>query len=455
MSDERTRSHVFADHDDGGLRLLAFWPGGFMSRALEKRCSVVIGRALECDLSIDHPSVSRRHACVHVGPGAGVEIEDLGSANGTRVGRRVLRAGERATLTAETVADVGAAAVVVRDAERASSGLPTMPPPPSAPASSNEGVEHLVKLVAPSPLSIILLGETGVGKEVTAQTIHRLSTRAGGPFVGLNCAALTESLLEAELFGYTRGSFTGATKDKPGLLEVANGGSVFLDELGEMPLTTQAKLLRVVENREIQRIGGLEPRPIDVRFIAATNRDLHQLVAEGAFRRDLFYRLNGITIRIRPLRDRRDEIPALAATFLRNAAGAVGKASVVLSREALAALAAHDWPGNVRELRAVVERAVFLCEGTTIRPDHLQLEPAMPSASARPHDAVEGEGVGSADLRRSVQDHEKERIIQALDRCDGNQTRAAEMLGISRRTLVARLTEYGLPRPRKDSTRGR
>ena len=449
--DDRTRSHVF-EGEAGGRRVLAFWPGGFTSRSLPASAAITIGRALDCDVAIDHPSVSRRHARVHGGSPA--EIEDLGSANGTRVGKRLLRSGERASLTVDVVAEVGAALVVLREDVTLGAG-PTARPAQGQATPSAAGIEQLVRLAAASPLSVILLGETGVGKEVTAHTLHRLSPRSTGPFVGLNCAALSETLLEAELFGYARGAFTGAVKDKPGLLETANGGTVFLDELGEMPLTTQAKMLRAVETREVLRVGAVQPRPIDVRFIAATNRDLGELVVRGGFRRDLFYRLNGVSIRIPPLRARREEIPALVRTFLQKAEDAAGRGPMTISIEAMAALLAHSWPGNIRELRAVVERSVFLCETGTIGVQHLGLDAPMtphlpPPAEARVS-AQQPVDPGDVGLRRSVQDHEKARIMEALERCDGNQTRAAELLGVSRRTLVTRLTEYGLTRPRKDA----
>jgi transcriptional regulator with PAS, ATPase and Fis domain len=304
-------------------------------------------------------------------------------------------------------------------------------------------LHRLVELVAKSTISVILLGETGVGKEVIAETIHRKSARTRGPFVRLNCAALPDNLLESELFGYERGAFTGAVTPKPGLLEAAHGGTVFLDEVGELPLATQAKLLRVLESGEVTRVGSLKPRPIDVRFLSATNRDLDAIVESGAFRRDLYYRLNGISIQIPPLRERRSEIRAFTRAFLREATKKAGRMDITLSPGALAKLEEHSWPGNVRELRNVVERAALLCAGDVIEPEHVLLgttagrDGGPAPAPSRPQVAADA---GAA---------ERQRIIEALEKCGGNQKEAAKVLGISRRTLVYRLDAYGLPRPRK------
>jgi DNA-binding NtrC family response regulator len=243
--------------------------------------------------------------------------------------------------------------------------------------------------------------------------------------VCINCAALSEPLLESELFGHERGAFTGATGAKPGLLETAPGGTVFLDEVGELPAALQAKLLRVIETRELTRVGSVRPRQIDVRFIAATNRDLEAEVARGTFRRDLFFRLNGMTLSLPPLRARPREIPVLCRLFLKELSGAAGrKTPPRLTAEALAQLCAHGWPGNVRELRNAIERALLLAPGDEIGIEHL------PGAAPAP--------VG-----------ERERILAVLAACAGNQSRAARELGISRKVLLARLDAYGVKRPRK------
>ena len=381
-----------------------------------------------------------------------------------------------------------------------------------APLNAMERLTRLVQRVADSDISTIIHGETGVGKEVMAKEIHRLSPRIDKPFVGLNCAALTETLLESELFGHERGAFSGAVNIKPGLFEVADKGTVFLDEIGEMSLSIQAKLLRVLEQRQVLRVGGLSPRSIDVRFLAASHKDLKSEVAAGRFRQDLYFRLNGITVEIPPLRERVSEIEGLCLSFIadacrRNKRGAVP----TLSREATSLLARYWWPGNIRELRNIMERAVLFCSGARITAEHLPVErlqrhrvtsvptPAQlssPTAPPRPmarpsypeqrrinddddddDDAQTRRALRRtrpADLSRARPDHdedvlptlppaartadslkeavsdlERQRIIEALRTCGGNQTKAAEILGISRRTLVNRLDQYDLPRPRK------
>ncbi len=297
---------------------------------------------------------------------------------------------------------------------------------------------------AASTLSILLLGETGVGKEVFARQIHLRSGRARAPFVPVNCAALSESLLESELFGHQRGAFTGALQDQPGLFEAANGGTLFLDEIGEMSATTQAKLLRVLEDRCVARVGSRKLRQIDVRFVTATNRDLHADVEAGLFRKDLFFRINSAVLRIPPLRKRPSEIEALANLFLASAAKELGRATTpTLAPATCRALHDYAWPGNVRELRNAIERALTMCRGDEILPLHLPGNvvgsPEAPATS--PLELLQSE----------MNDIERKRITQALESCGGNQTKAAEYLGISRRTLVNRLDAYGLPRPRKPS----
>ncbi len=329
--------------------------------------------------------------------------------------------------------------------------------------------------VANGTISVLILGETGVGKEVLAEKVHKLSPRAAKPYLRLNCAALSESLLESELFGYERGAFTGAVGTKQGLLETADGGSVFLDEVGELPHSIQVKLLRVIEERMVLRVGGLKPRALDVRFIAATNRDLEAEIGRGSFRQDLFFRLNGATLVIPPLRERPAEIPGLARAFLDTAARQAGLARPPeLSNEALDELMRYSWPGNIRELRNVVERAVLLSGEAQIQARHLPLEKMhvvfATAAAARPvtpsqRIAVAPPGTpppatvtmppryesSSPVLRRGPKispDEERAQIEAALQACGGNQTRAAKLLGIGRRTLINRVKEFGLTRPR-------
>jgi len=311
-----------------------------------------------------------------------------------------------------------------------------------------------IERIAPAPISVLILGETGVGKEIIAEQIHRQSGRRGR-FVALNCAALAENLLESELFGHEKGSFTGALQTKEGLFETADGGTVFLDEVGELPLATQVKLLRVLEDRNVMRVGGRSARSIDVRFVSATNRDVEGDSVQGGFRQDLYFRLNGITLQVPPLRQRPADIAALARAFVSVSTRSHGSARALeLSTAATAVLESYDWPGNIRELRNVIERAVLLCDGSSIEPAHLppkltaNTPTPPPSAHARePQPSVDPR----ARLLGEIERLDRERIIEVLARCGGNQTHAAEQLGMSRRTLVTRLHVYDLPRPRKRS----
>ncbi|HEU4404223.1 MAG TPA: sigma 54-interacting transcriptional regulator [Polyangiaceae bacterium] len=542
--------------------LRALGPSFVFSISLPPSGAITLGRSPEADVKLDDPSVSRMHARLRV-VATGVSIEDLGSANGTRVGSRLLGRNEAAVFEPGHAANLGAVtlvlsvghepaprSVVVANDEFASRlaraslragrgepgsalarfyvggrlpareieqtleesspgellaalvaagdyallfdglaapeararleraaarlraqgasvsfevesvdgdvGRPTAllskptPPPPAAPAGQPTAMDRarqLVALVADSTITVLLVGETGVGKEVTAEEIHRRSSRAHGPFLRLNCGAFSESLLESELYGHEKGAFTGAVQAKPGLLEAARGGTVFLDEVGELPLRLQVKLLRVLEDHQVLRVGGLSPRPIDVRFVAATNRDLEREVAEGNFRRDLFFRLNGIIIQLPPLRERPEEILQLAETFLGRASDRAGRPLPVLPPETRETLMRHPWPGNVRELRNVMERAVLLCRGGVIRDDDLHLERA--EAAPASNVVADSETSTSAD-----DDEERRRVLDALARCAGNQTQAAKLLGISRGTLLARLDAYNLPRPRKGRRSG-
>jgi DNA-binding NtrC family response regulator len=291
----------------------------------------------------------------------------------------------------------------------------------------------LIERIAPSLINVLLLGETGVGKGVLAAEIHRRSPRAAGPFVSLNCAEIPESLLEAELFGYEKGIFTGALAAKAGLIDEANGGTLFLDEVGEMPASIQVKLLKVLDERQVRRVGSLKPHPVDIRLISATNRDLLADVESTRFKKDLYFRLDGISLTIPPLRERTGELEGLVQLFLTRAAAQAGRALPEVTPEAWAALRRYSWPGNVRELRNAIERAAVLCTSGAITPELLPSE--------KPHTTL------FAAAPRPV--GERERIEEALLRCGGNQTRAAKELDISRRTLVTRLTKYGIPRPRR------
>ncbi len=547
--------------------------------------SVTLGRSPANEIFVDHASVSRRHARLTIG--GEITIEDLGSANGTRVRNVRLAPGETVTISPGEVVEVGATLVIIQQAvqpvrwrrtwsheyfearldeecsrgestgsefavlhmranpgvadsmvesvmlellrsvdvvgsyapghyevllgqtgadEAAAvtrrmvarlaeegcvvhAGIATYPgdgrDPDSligratvrargeraarsasslAPEGAMQSLHKLAERIAVGNISVLIMGETGVGKEVMAETIHRLSPRRAHPFLRLNCAALSESLLESELFGHERGAFTGAVMTKPGLLETADKGTVFLDEIGELPMGIQVKLLRVLEERMVLRVGGLKARAIDVRFIAATHRDLESESERGRFRQDLYFRLNGISLVIPPLRERVGEIEELARLFIATVSPG-GTAPPELSRESLALLRQYHWPGNIRELRNMMERSVLLCGGTIIRPEHLPLEkmragrmtstpfaaPIAPPATPPPAvgSVAQDADIVDLDFAREARTAERKRIIDAMRRTAGNQSQAAKLLGISRRTLLSKLDVHNLPRPRK------
>ncbi len=440
---------------------------------LPAKGEVTIGRGEGTEVRIEDPSVSRRHAIVRVSEG--LEIEDLGGANGTFV-RQTARAGpgndtvqgniqqlfrRKAQLAVGDCLLFGTTCVVVRHPPRveipdlriAGRSLDAHGAPSVVirdPAMRSLYAE--AARAARASINVLLLGETGVGKEVLARAIHAYSSRAKGPFMAINCAALAESLFESELFGSEKGAFTGALA-RAGLFEAASGGTVFLDEVGELPPGTQAKLLRVLEERAVTRLGSTRSRPIDVRIIAATNRDVEATNGPGGMRPDLFFRLNGVALLIPPLRDRPQEIEELGASFLAAVCRDLERSPpLAISPAALDLLRRHAWPGNVRELRNVIERAAVMCSESTILPEHLppsvrvplRAQAAPTSASASP-----SSGVGRdppSNLQAEIKALERNRICEALERCGGNQSEAARQLGMPRRTLVSRLSDLGLTR---------
>jgi len=302
--------------------------------------------------------------------------------------------------------------------------------------------------VAATETTALLLGESGTGKEVVARFIHRASPRKNGPFVALNCAALPEHLLEAELFGYERGAFTGAVNSKPGQLEQASGGTLFLDEVGEMSLPAQAKFLRVLQEREFQRLGGTRVLKTDTRVIAATNRDLQKAIQLGQFREDLFYRLNVFAIQLPPLRNRRDDVLPLSEAFLKELGQSIGRPPAGISRDARDRLMEYHWPGNVRELRNILERAAILCEGGLITTAHLTLTPAPaappPIAQQAPAVTHGSAAAETAAPAGELQSMERAMIEQALKAAKFNKSKAAKQLGLTRTQLYVRLKRYGL-----------
>ena len=483
---------------------------------MPQRGTVVIGRATNCDVRIDELSVSRQHVCIHID--ASITVEDLGSANGTTLldergiegnrdeatytaKGRGLEPGVRVPFPMTAALRIGNALVTL---ERRAIGAVHATLRPSAPAASllDQGwrpavleapaMKHLYELAAlaaSSDICALILGETGAGKEVLAEFLHRRSVRADQTFLRLNCAALSESLLESELFGHEKGAYTGAHQTKAGLLEAADGGTVFLDEIGELTPTLQVKLLRVLEERAVLRVGATRARPIDVRFVTATNRDLRREVARERFRKDLYFRINGVTLQIPPLRQRKEEIEPLARFFLQQACERLGKKSVpAFTPESREHLLTYSWWGNVRELKNAMERASFLCKDGSILVQHLpavddmsndpfEAEPtgvhnALVPSDAQSLSSPRGNG-GFAPEGRTMPGYrydippampfgaprtasedpvapaEQQRIIDALKACGGNQTRAAQSLGMSRRTLINRLDEFQVPRPRK------
>jgi two-component system, NtrC family, response regulator AtoC len=457
--------------DSGALQLAVFDGEDVTIYSLPSAGSVSIGRADGNDIRIDRSSVSRKHAVLHVGPP--LQVEDLGGANGTRLRdpRALVVPGEthelrqihaeRVDIALGDCVLLGTTVVVVR---RTSGGRLD---DESGGTAGREVVRarEMVALyeqaarAAQSLISVLILGETGVGKDVLANAIHRASPRSRAPFLGLNCAAIPDSMLEGELFGHEKGSFTGAMQSRPGLFEAASGGTVFLDEVGELPLSTQVKLLRVLEDRRVMRVGGRRAIDVDVRFLAATNGDLEAAREKGEFRADLYYRLAGLVLNVPPLRVRREEIADLACLFAARSAQELDRKTPAIAEEAMKLLEQYNWPGNVRELRNAIERAVVLCSDVVL-PEHLParvLAPGAVAPSPMPKAATEtqrsqpagepAEERTQAEAGQAEPGQERARILDALTACAGNQTRAAKLLGISRRTLVTRLRDYELPRP--------
>ena len=315
-----------------------------------------------------------------------------------------------------------------------------------------ERVFALIERIAPTDASVLITGESGTGKELVAQALHRLSRRSKGPYITVNCAAIPEQLFENELFGHVRGAFTGAERDRLGLLRNAHRGTLFLDEVGEMPASVQPKLLRVLQEGKVRPVGADTETTIDVRMVVATNRDLAQDVAAGTFRADLFYRLAVITIPMPPLRERGDDIILLAEHFIDQLADAAGRPRPELSDEAIAVLMAYGWPGNVRELRNWIEHAIAMVDGPVITADHLPgahlraTPPAIPTAIttrtlSQPHRQAQPVDTAALEPLEAV---ERRHIVHVLEAVGGNKSQAAKILGIDRKTLLSRLHRYGV-----------
>ncbi len=417
--------------------------------------TIVIGRGVDCRVRVDAPSVSKRHA-TFASSADTVTVNDLGSRNGTKLrgspikGPTSIGLGEQVQVGPATIAVI---ALGQRRAEANadfSERLVVADP-------SMRNVFTLARRVATMITSVLVIGETGSGKEVVVETIHQASPRARGPFICVNCAAIADSLAEAELFGYEKGAFTGADRAKVGLLEAASGGTLFLDEVGEIPIELQSKLLRVLQEREVERVGDTKAQRVDVRLVAATNRDLKACVEAGTFRADLYYRLSVFPVLIPPLRERRSDIVPLFEHFLAKALQKLGRRFIPLTPENASAIEAYPWPGNVRELENVVERAAILSVDGILRLDavlpEVEAEEALapPSRSSMALDIAQPtvtppRGFYTAD---ELRDLERINLLAVLDKAEGKVAGpggAADLLGVKPSTLSYQLKSFGITR---------
>ena len=421
-ADGRTTAHAQRERLPEKPLSLA-WNGGTLPLRHE---AVGIGAHPANQVSLEDRLVSGFHCRLHLNAGRW-RLKDLGSTNGTYVdGMRVheaeLAAGARVTVGSQEL----------RLEHELPQALPSLPGLVARDPALRPVIE-LLRRAAPSQLPVMILGESGSGKEVAAKAVHELSARAAGPFVPLNCGAISRELAEAELFGHEKGSFTGAVTSAPGAFGAADGGTLFLDEIGDLPLTLQVKLLRALEAGEVKPVGAPRPRRIDVRVVCATHQDLRARVKDGAFREDLFYRLRGVTVELPPLRARPQDILPLAEHFLPQRSA--------LAADARKALLAHPWPGNVRELRHVVQLAALLSESPIIRESALCFD-GQPAAAFSPLVAERAELSGSIELRGRTL--EELAIRAALARNRGNRHAVADELGIARSTLLRKLDMFGL-----------
>jgi two-component system response regulator AtoC len=430
---------------DGGRRfgLLIFFDGEAQLRLIDESSAVVIGREPPSEIVISDPSVSRQHARFTRRRDE-VWLEDLDSRNGTfRAGRRIQR--ERLDVGAEIA--IGRARVVLAATRPRGVPLPEATPRGDNFVLLNARMKRLyadVVRAAAANVPVLVLGETGVGKEHIALTVHRESPRRDGPFVAINCAAIPGSLLESTLFGHERGAFTGASARTAGVFERANGGVLFLDEIGDLGVSAQVALLRAIETQRISRVGSSREIPTDVRVVAATHCDLEAMVQEDAFRKDLYYRLNGISLEVPPLRERRDEIEPLVRHFLQQVSRDWGMRLREMTPEAMEQLRRCSWPGNVRQLRHAVERGALLAASEVIGvadlPDYVTADVgalALVAATERP--------VGELSLKHQLRCYERALIEEALRRAGGNRQAAAKLLRIPLRTLFRRIRACTAP----------
>jgi transcriptional regulator with PAS, ATPase and Fis domain len=404
----------------GGRYVLVVGEDQMITRPLPVKGELVLGRDPDCDLPLVHERISRRHARLLVDQGM-VHIEDVGSTNGIKLGGVRIARGEPVALPIGDSVRLGPYTLIVLANHAADSESAQMRAAVVVRDPSIDGKTELLERIAKHSVSVLIRGETGTGKEVLARTLHALSKRPG-ELVAINCAALTGTLLESDLFGHERGAFTGALKTKPGLLEVAGKGTVLLDEIGDLPLELQGKLLRALEARQVYRVGGVQPIDLHARVIAASHRSLPELIARGEFREDLYFRLNGITLELVPLRERRAAIPKLAHEFL-----AEISPGAHFTPAALATLTSYDWPGNVRELRLVVARASLLAGDGNIDVSHVLLESGR--APAAPPVAV---------------DDSRDGFVAVASKHRGNASAIARELATSRSHVRRLAARYGI-----------
>jgi DNA-binding NtrC family response regulator len=411
----------------GRARLVIVAPNAEPRRLPMRSRRLRIGSSVDADVILEDPTVSRLHCEFELGPD-GLTLRDLGSTNGTFVGGAAVK---EVVVAPGAVITLGACRITVED----DAAVPT----PAlgafgnaiATSASMQHVFALLARLAPSEVTITLIGETGTGKDVLARAVHEASARSAGAFAVFDCGSVTASLIESELFGHEKGAFTGAVAERQGAFERASGGTLFLDEVGEMPLELQPRLLRALEQREVRRVGGSVELPVDVRVIAATNRDLATEVAAGRFRQDLYFRLSAAVVQIPPLRERTEDLAHLVERLL----GETGRAMRV-TPAALAALASYDWPGNVRELRNVLTTATAMVDADLLDVRHLML----PTTSVRREPSLDELPLAG----QSLEALERAAIRQTLEHESGNRTRTAKVLGIAPSTLYEKIKKYGL-----------
>ena len=415
-----------------------------------------LGRGTSNSVVIDDPEVSRRQTSIVADPDGTLVATDLGSANGTLLNGRSLVV--PTPIGPGDVLQLGTTEITVL-------GEASPPPRPDLPRGDTTSLRkdadsgvlvgrspamkevfRLIRKAAESDIPVLIEGETGTGKELVARSIHQSSRRSDGPFIAVNCAAMPESLLESELFGHRRGAFTGATSDRAGLIEAAGGGTLFLDEIGEAPTALQPKLLRALQEGEVIRVGENQPRKVDFRLIAATNRSLLDEVENGAFRADLYYRIATLPMPVPSLRSREGDVEVLADIFLNAAMRRTGKKLDGFDDEARRAMTGFNWPGNVRELQNEVERAVALADaGERLSVAHLSPKiGAGPMPSEGPTTAIAGDTPESPQLRGRTDEFERQEIVAALERNGGTKTQAARELGITRQGLLKKMRRLGM-----------